>query len=261
MVILIDNDKVLAVFFGISIFILLSTVLHTSTHIPVEVGYNGNVDWDRPIRVCPPREIYREVSWVVNRWNKAIQYFGYRYLWLDALRYRFTVSSSENECDVSFNFIEEPPGKCIIKVDGDEWIPVAVLNFKDGKAVINIWVEALREDLREDLKRVLVHELAWALGLHIYKHAGNPGTFATDTIGMQDVTSMDVFALYIKARGIGRLSGRTLYYYTAPPYVPVLTIEDALVRDVLSLYCSIAVAFILYKALNKMGGGDVQKAS
>jgi len=242
--------------FSIGIFIFSSLIICLSRHVSAEAGI-GNIYWSRDIVVCPSKDIENEVEWAVDRWNTAITYFGYRYLWLDVLNYRMKVSNNVEECNVFFRLLDSPPGGCRIKFGDDEWMPVAVTNFypkPTGKveyAIISIWREMLREDLREDLKKILLHEFSWILGLHPFKYSGELLGLASDTIGTRDVTSLDVYGLHLRSKIPEEELLKKVKYISVDRYVPVLTIEEAVLSDILSSIIALVSAYGLWRMFRR----------
>ncbi|MEM2699065.1 MAG: hypothetical protein QXF17_07095, partial [Ignisphaera sp.] len=203
------------------------------------------------------KDIEGEVEWAVNRWNTAITYFGYRYLWLDVLNYRLKISKDVESCNVFFKLLDSPPRGCPIKLSDKEWRPVAVVNFypePKGRveyAIISIWKEMLRDDLREDLKKILLHEFSWILGLYPFKYGGELLGLASDTIGTRDVTSLDVYGLHLRSKIPEEELLKKVKYISVDRYVPVLTIEEAVLSDILSSIIALVSAYGLWRMFRR----------
>ncbi len=236
-------DVILSILFGISIFLFLNSIVGSILHIPATVQ-TINKGLDGEIKVCPPEMIREDVEYAVGEWNRAITYFGLRYMWLDVLGKRFKISS--DECDVVFKFVKlEDLGRRECVVENDR-IAVSVTNFQDGKAVIYLWRGLIGQDLRDVLRRVIIHEFSWVLGIH--PPIASVET-ASDWFGSLKVTSLDIYALHSKSSEESQTSRIKLFKLDVPDNIPYLTVEKALTYDLLIASVSALLSTILYKLL------------
>jgi hypothetical protein len=101
------RDLLLSIFFTVGFFLMLSNFLDTSLHKPMVVTVSKSWGLDGEIKVCSPDVIYDDVEYAVSEWNKAIGYFGWRYMWFDVLETGFILKPNNSEdCNVVFRFVE-----------------------------------------------------------------------------------------------------------------------------------------------------------
>lgn len=237
------------------------------------VGFLNNVPtivrasriyWDRDIVLCPPHEIEEDVSWAVKQWNNAILYFSSRYLMIDLLNTKILVGDRVSKCNVHFNFFDNPLShenfqeKICIEEDfknmenlvvGYVQLPVNT-NIDQptivDSATINLW----RGLKGEHLRAVILHEIAVMLGLRypIYLRTP-PMRSASELWGSLDVTSIDIYALYLKNRKpigeTGRIVSQT------PPLLSYITVGTGIWYDILSLPIASSTSLLFYKIYSK----------
>jgi hypothetical protein len=234
------RDILLSLLVGIAFFFFLSSALASSLHAPVTVSL-VNEGLDGEVRVCPPDIIYDDVRYAVEEWNKAITYFGLRYIWLDVLSKRLRISS--DECNVRFEFVEFRELKAGCKDVGD-LMAVSVTSFDGDGATIHIWKGLVGQDIKDVLRRVLIHEFSWVLGIHppvtVVETAASP-------TGSLKVTSLDIYALH--ARSMVDFNGRKVVNVDVPQNIPFITVERGLAYDCLIALASAFISLLSYKLL------------
>ena len=231
---------ILSVLVGMSSFLLLSNLMSLGFHQPASVSVIDE-GLDGEIRVCPPDVIYDDVRYAVEEWNKAITYFGLRYVWPDVLSKRLRVSF--DGCNVRFEFVEFRELKAGCKNVGD-LMAVSVTSFDGDGATIHIWKGLVGQDIKDVLRRVLIHEFSWVLGIHppitVAETAASP-------TGSLKVTSLDIYALH--ARSMVDFDGRKVVNVDVPQNIPFITVERGLAYDCLIALASAFISLLSYKIL------------
>lgn len=222
-------DMSLSTILTLSLFMLLTYIIYFPRYLPIDVGVR-NLKWDdNRFKICSRPELADELEDAVEEWRTGIAYFGLRFLWLDLLDYKLEIieKGDIDECEVSFKFIENPLG-----VRDGRLATASTVFERDGrnvkKATVYIWKGLLHEALKEDLENVLVHEIAWVLGLVpsiYYNYSGEPLGLASDMYGEYSVTSLDAYPLKLRLY-VDDLQAPG--YYTRAP-APLLRIIEAII--------------------------------
>jgi len=242
------RDLLLSIFFCMGLFLTFSNLLYASLHKPMVVTVSRDWGLDGEIKVCPPDVIYDDVEYAVSEWNKAIGYFGWRYMWFDVLGTRFILKPNTSEdCDVVFRFVELRELRPCVDL-GDSLV-VAITVFNDtlnGKgATIALWKGLVGQDIKHVLRRVLIHELSNVIGL--VGNSYNSVESASSYYGSLKVRSIDVYALHVRST----LDGISIYKYDreVPQSIPYLTVEESLAYDLQLILVSAFISLLLYRFL------------
>jgi hypothetical protein len=241
-----------AVIAFLAAFNLYSIVYAANHNIPTVIVLSRYY-WDGEIVLCPPEELRDDAQWAAEKWSRAIQYFSIRYMLLDAAKTRIRVSSEgDDRCNIFFEYLDTPIGcEGGAVVAGVEFIepPSSVLNMEAATplkaAKIYLW-RGLDDQGR---RAMILHEIARLLGVvKLFYSRQPPYRSASEPWGSLDVTSIDVYALFLKNRYAGA-SGE-LIEAMVPWTLPYTTVEEDLFHTSIALCVSVIAAIIAYLALS-----------
>jgi len=251
-----------AVIIFLTTFSLYSMIHANANKIPVVITALRYY-WDGEIVLCPPEELREDVQWAVDKWNQAIQYFSVRYMLLDAAKIKIRTSSEgDSKCNVFFELFEQLKG-----CSSEEYVSrpsmgtvVAYVNFTSPPAPVmnpdvSTPIRAAKIHLWRGLndlerKAMILHEIALLLGIGAPSYGRQPPyRSASDLWGGLQVTSADVYALFLKNRygeeGSGRIKA------IMPWIIPYTTVEEDQFHTTMALFISIMVAVATYIVLSR----------
>jgi len=224
--------------------------------------------WDGEIVLCPPEELREDVLWATEKWNHAIQYFSLRYVLLDALKTSIRVSDDYSKCNVFFEHFDSLE-RCPLlgEVSGQPSLDlntvVAYVNFTSPPLPtvdVNVTtpIKAAKIHLWRGLntlerRAVLLHEIAVLLGIGKPTYTRQPKyPSSSDLWGSLEVTSVDIYALFLKNRYAE--SGGGVIKAVTPWIIPYTTVAEDLQNTILSLCISSIASIITYISLSKRWG-------
>jgi len=215
--------------------------------------------WDGEVVLCPPEELKEDAQWAAEKWSRAIQYFSVRYMLLDAARTRIRVSSEgDDRCNVFFEYFDSPEGcgeaspDAMARVAYVEFIspPHHTLSMEVPMPVKAAKIRLWRGLNPLERKAMILHEIAGLLGIGLPAYSRQPPyRSASEPRGSLDVTSIDVYALFLKNRYAEAGSG--IIEAATPRTLPYATVEDDLLHTLMALCMSVAAAAAAYIMLSR----------
>jgi hypothetical protein len=260
--------SIIAAIIFLAVFSLYSIVYAATREVPAIITLYRE-RWDGEVVLCPPDELKDDVRWAVEKWDQAIRYFSIRFMLLDAMKTKIRVSSEgDGRCNVFFEYFESPErcplclgGKCEpVGSNPGPGVVVAYVNFTSPptpviidargaipvkSAKIHLW----RGLSGPERRTILLHEIGALLGIGPLRYSRQPPyRSALDPWGGLDVTSADVYAIFLKNRYT--VTGDGIIEATTPWIIPYVTVGEDTFYTSIALCVSVIAAIIAYLALS-----------